>query len=307
MAFLTSIIHEKFRKIFFVFFILSSTVPMLFMIYIIFQHVIPVLTPDQTADLKSILTYGVLGMLLPATLSFAMGFQWFRSIETLTSEIKSKSLQVVGKKHEFKDENELSIIHQSFSELHDELQNKMAQLQEVSKQLMDSNIKLNELATTDELTSVYNRRYFNLRLIEETSRSDRYKHALSLIMIDLDDFKRYNDTYGHQAGDQLLWELSDLIKKSIRKSDMIFRYGGDEFAVLVQGCDINMAEHIAQELVKKVSDHQIKNIKGTVPERITISCGVACYNGSLEEFVAEADKRLLVAKNAGKGLVVSQE
>lgn len=305
MALLTSIVHEKFRKIFLIFFILSSTVPMLFMIYVIFQHVIPVLTPDQIADLKSILTYGVLVMLLPAILSFAMGFQWFRSIETLTNEITSKSIQMIGRKHEFKDQNELSIIHQSFNELHDELQNKMAQLQEASKKLMDSNIKLNELATTDELTSVYNRRYFNLRLIEETNRSDRYKQALSLIMIDLDDFKRYNDTYGHQAGDQLLCELSDLIKKSIRKSDMIFRYGGDEFAVLVQGCDINMAEHIAQELVKKVSDHQIKNIKGIVEDKITISCGVACYNGNMEEFVTEADQRLLTAKSAGKGLVVS--
>ena len=306
MALLTSIIHEKFRKIFLVFFILSSTVPMLFMIYIIFQHVIPVLTPDQTAELKSTLTYGVLGMLAPAILSFALGFQWFRSMELLTKEIRSKSIQMMGNKHEFKDENELEIIHQSFNDLHEELQNKMSQLQDVSKKLMDSNIKLNELATTDELTAIYNRRYFNLRLVEETSRSDRYKQALSLIMIDLDDFKRYNDTYGHQAGDRMLWELSDLIKKSIRKSDMVFRYGGDEFAVLVQGCDLKMAEHIAQELVKKVSTHQVKTMEGQTLERMSISCGVACYDGNLEEFVDGADKRLLAAKNAGKGLVVSQ-
>ena len=245
-------------------------------------------------------------MLVPPLLSFALGSRWLRSVEALTEDIKSKSIRMIGERHELKDENELVIIHQSFNDLHDELQNKMSQLNEVSKKLMDSNLKLKELATTDELTSLYNRRYFDLRLMEETSRSDRYEQELSLIMIDFDDFKRYNDIYGHQTGDKLLREMASLIRKSIRKSDMVFRYGGDEFAVLVLGCDIKKAELVAKKLVKKVSDHQFEDLEGQALEKITISCGVACYDGSLEEFVAEADKRLFAAKTAGKGLVVAQ-
>jgi diguanylate cyclase (GGDEF)-like protein len=155
------------------------------------------------------------------------------------------------------------------------------------------------------LTSLYNRRSFDLRLIEETSRADRYKEELSLIMIDFDDFKQYNDTYGHQTGDKLLKELAYIIRKSIRDSDSAFRYGGDEFTVLLPVCDIKNAEHVAQRLVEKVSIHQFKNIEGQRLDRVTISCGVACYKGKLEAFVAEADKHLFAAKTSGKGLIVA--
>jgi len=306
MGFLTSIIHEKFKKNFFVFFILSSILPLLLMVFIIFKHVMPLLMPDQITALKTTFTYGVLIMLLPPLLSFILGSKWVSSVESLSKEIKSKSIQIVGERHDFNDENEFAIIHQGFSELHDELQNKMDMLNEVSKKLIESNVRLKELATTDELTSLYNRRYFDLRLAEETSRSDRYKQKLSFIMIDFDDFKRHNDTYGHQTGDKLLRDMANLIRISIRKSDMVFRYGGDEFAVLVPGCDINKAEYLATGLVKRISNHQFENVEGEPLEKITISCGVACYDGNTTAFVAEADKRLFTAKNAGKGLVVAQ-
>lgn len=306
MGFLTSIIHEKFKKNFFVFFILSSTLPLLLMVFIIFYHVIPVLMPEQITGLKTTFTYGVLVMLLPPLLSFLLGSKWVSSVESLSREIKSKSIQIVGESHELNDENEIAIIHQGFSGLYDELQNKMSMLNEVSKKLIDSNVKLKELASTDELTSLYNRRYFDIRLIEETSRSDRYKQELSLIMIDFDDFKQHNDAYGHQTGDKLLREMAQLIRTSVRKSDVVFRYGGDEFAVLVLGCDIMKAEHVAKGLVKRVSNHQFENLEGQPIERITISCGVACYEGSMEALVAEADRRLFTAKNAGRGLVVAQ-
>jgi diguanylate cyclase (GGDEF)-like protein len=306
MAFLTSIVHENFKRNFLVFFILSSALPLLFMIYITFKDVIPILTADQITDLKTTFTYGVLVMLLPPLLGFILGSKWVSSIESLSKEIKSKAVQIVGERHEFEDENEFAIIHQGFNELHDELQDKMKMLNEVSKKLMDSNVKLKELATTDELTALFNRRYFDLRLTEEVSRSERDEQDLSLIMIDFDGFKKHNDTYGHQTGDKLLSEMANLIRTSLRKSDMVFRYGGDEFAVLVPGCDIKKAEHLAKGIAKKVSSHQFETLEGKPIERLTISCGVASYQESLETFVAEADRCLFAAKNAGKGLVVAQ-
>jgi diguanylate cyclase (GGDEF)-like protein len=307
MALFTSLMHENFRKNFFVFLFLSSIFPLLLLIFIIYQQIIPVIMPDQINGLKGVFTYGVLVMLLPSFLSFALGSKWISSIETISEDIKSKSVQIIGEKGESNVENEFENIQQNFNVLHDEFQSKINELNEVSKKLIDSNSKFKKLALTDELTSLYNRRSFDLRLIEETSRADRYKQELSLIMIDLDDFKRHNDTYGHQTGDKLLEELADMIRKSIRESDSAFRYGGDEFAVLLPVCDIKNAEHVAQKLVEKVSFHQFKNVEGQRLDKVTISCGAACYRGKLETFVAEADKHLFAAKASGKGLIVTQK
>jgi diguanylate cyclase (GGDEF)-like protein len=306
MALFTSIIHEKYRRNFLVFFILSSTLPLLLMMFIIFQHVIPKLMPEQITNLRPVFTYGLSLMLVPPFLSFVLGALWIRTVEDLTKEIKSKSIQITGERHRYEDKNEFSTIHQSFNDLHNELRNKMNQLSDVSNKLIDSNVRLSELATTDELTSLYNRRYFDLRLIEETHRSERYKHDLSLIMIDFDDFKHHNDKYGHQTGDKILKEVAGLVRKSIRKSDMVFRYGGDEFIVLVPGCNLKQAEQLAKALVKQVDSHHFENLEGQPLNGISISCGVTCYIGSPEAFVEEADKCLLQAKTEGKGVVLAR-
>ncbi|UCD90579.1 MAG: GGDEF domain-containing protein [Desulfobacterales bacterium] len=306
MSLLTSIFDEKFKKNFFVLFVLSSTIPLLLMICIIYLSVIPKLLPEQITDLKTVFAYGVLLMLLPVLLSFFLGSKWVGSVESISHEIQSKSIQVMGEQNHISDDNEFSVIHQSFNDLHNELQNKMNKLNEVSKKLIDSNLKLKELATTDDLTSLYNRRHFDQRLAEETSRCDRHKQDLSLIMIDFDDFKKHNDTHGHQTGDKLLGEMADIIRQSIRQSDMVFRYGGDEFAILVPGCDIQKAAFVAKGLAKKVSKHPFKNHEGEPLERITISCGVSFYEGNRVDFVAKADRHLFAAKTEGKGVVVAQ-
>jgi hypothetical protein len=143
MALFTSLTHEKFRKNFFVFFFLSSTFPLLLLIFIIYQHVIPALMPDQINDLRGLFTYGVLVMLLPP---FALGSIWISSIETISEDIKSKSVQIIGEKEEFNDENEFAIIQQSFNVLHNEIQSKVNELSEVSKKLIDSNIIIGVLS-----------------------------------------------------------------------------------------------------------------------------------------------------------------
>ena len=307
MSFLTSIFHEKFKKNFFVLFVLSSTIPLLLMVFIAYFYVYPVLLPEQISDLEKIFTYGMLVMLLPPLLSFILGSRWAGSVESISEEIKAKSVQIMGEHYKISsDDNEFSIIHQSFNELHGELQNKMSMLNDISKKLMDSNVKLKELATTDELTSLFNRRYFDLRLVEESSRSDRYNEELSLVMIDFDDFKKHNDAHGHLTGDKLLRDMADLIRQSVRKSDMVFRYGGDEFAILVPGCNTAKAEMVANKLVENVSGHSFETLEGQPLGKITISCGVATYEGDLTAFVAKADKHLFAAKTAGKGLVVAR-
>ena len=147
MALFTSLVHEKFRKNFFVFLFLSSTLPLLLLIFIIYQHVIPVIMPDQLNGLRVTFTYGVLVMLLPSFLSFALGSKWISSIETISEDIKSKSVLIIGEKEEFNVENEFENIQQNFNVLHDEFQSKINELNEVSIKLINSNKKFKKTVT----------------------------------------------------------------------------------------------------------------------------------------------------------------
>ena len=275
------------------------------MIFIVFKYVAPMLDHTQLYDLNPIFTYGVIAMIIPSILSLGLGYQWIGSIEKLSKDIKTKSAEIRGERSHFnRDQNELADIHELFDEVLYTLKSKMSKLDNVTKQLLGLSIKLEKMATKDSLTSLYNRRYFDLRLIEETSRADRDKQELSLIMIDFDNFKKYNDSYGHQTGDKLLQEVAANISNLLRRSDMVFRYGGDEFAVLVSGCSIAKAEQIAKNIGTKISETQFTSSAGDSLDKITISCGVAHYEGNLEDFMAAADKCLLAAKKAGKDCVV---
>ena len=207
MVLFSSIYHESFRKNFLVFFALSSILPLLIAIFVCLRFVLPVLGPQQIGELRNVFTGVVLAMLVPSVVGFILVYRWIMSIESMAKDFRHKTEQLMGAPRGDKTENELAVLHHSFNDLHDQLQTKMGQLNEFSKKLIDSNAKLQEMATTDELTSLYNRRYFDLRLIEEVGRSERYNHDLSLIMIDFDDFKHYNDTHGHITGDKLLRDM----------------------------------------------------------------------------------------------------
>jgi diguanylate cyclase (GGDEF)-like protein len=305
MAIISSIFQAKFRRNFTVFYMLSSILPLLILIFIILQYVKPMLDENLLIDLNPIFLYGVIAMLIPSILSMALGYQWIGLIEKFSKEIKSKSAQIKRKKPDLdKDQSELADIHEVFNELQGDLEDKMDKLDEVTKQLLELNVKLEAMATIDPLTSLFNRRYFDLKLVEEASLAEREKQDLSLMMIDFDDFKNYNDSYGHQTGDKLLQEVSAVIKGSLRRSDMVFRYGGDEFSVIVPGCNINTAERIANKIVTMISETRFKSFEGKDLDGITISCGVACYSGDLESFLGTADSCLFAAKEAGKNCVV---
>ena len=243
-------------------------------------------------------------MFLFPSLSFFLLFQWMISFENLTKEIKSKSVEIVEDMIGLEGETEIATIRHVVDGLHNELQEKINTLNEYSKKLIDSNIELSERSVTDSLTGLYNRRHFEFRLLEEIGRAERFSHNLSLIMFDIDDFKQYNDTLGHQAGDELLKKLGMLTQNNIRNTDMPFRYGGDEFAVLLTECDIEGAETVAHKLAEAVSNYPFLEDIGKVPfKETTISCGVASYSKGMKNFVGEADRFLLEAKNAGRGLV----
>lgn len=163
---------------------------------------------------------------------------------------------------------------------------------------------LEEISIRDDLTKLYNRRHFYNRLKEEFSRCERYNQALSLILFDIDDFKKINDTYGHAQGDKTLIQIASLLKKTSRKSDLPARIGGDEFAVLIPSTDLDGAVDLAQRIHNKI---QGQKMKGAENERLSISIGVStCHNKNVktvEDLVRTADEAMYKSKAKGKGEV----
>jgi diguanylate cyclase (GGDEF)-like protein len=154
-------------------------------------------------------------------------------------------------------------------------------------------------AHTDGLTGLYNRRYLHQELERELARSRRYGHPLSLIICDLDDFKKYNDQYGHLAGDDLLRELGDLMKSYIRKSDTAFRYGGEEFAVILPHTDQQSAIVLSERLREAISTKNFLIRERLQIGHITISIGIAsCPDDAIEvdKLINTADMALYEAK-----------
>lgn len=182
------------------------------------------------------------------------------------------------------------------------------QLQQQKQQLETANQALQYLATYDSLTEVKNRRCFNEYLDTEWRRLAREEAVLSLIMCDIDYFKLYNDTYGHQAGDECLRQVASVLRSSVKRSaDLVARYGGEEFAVVLPNTNIQGAACVAEFIRAEVRGLQIIHAKSAVGEYVTLSLGVACcipapmsQPGTL---IAIADESLYRAKKTGRDRV----
>jgi diguanylate cyclase (GGDEF)-like protein len=161
------------------------------------------------------------------------------------------------------------------------------------------------LTTVDGLTQVYNKRYLLETLDREISRAHRYGRPLSLIMFDIDHFKKINDTYGHLAGDHVLKEMAGAIKSRIRREDIMGRYGGEEFVIALPEIDNYNAMIFAEKIRRLVEKHQFIFEDVQIP--VTISIGISSAWEDLEnpeDFIKEADANLYRAKNSGRNCCV---
>ncbi|MEI8388749.1 MAG: diguanylate cyclase [bacterium] len=168
-----------------------------------------------------------------------------------------------------------------------------------------SNAQLYKLAITDSLTKLYTRRHFEYILDNELRRSQRYKHNMTLLMMDIDNFKAINDTYGHQIGDETLKQIAGVILSTLRKMDMPSRYGGEEFAVILPETHKENSKKIAERLRKKISNILIRT-KDKHEVSPTISIGLASFPFDTEDrsdIIGFADKALYFAKDSGKNCV----
>jgi len=169
--------------------------------------------------------------------------------------------------------------------------------------------RTHHLAVTDGLTGLYNQRQFRLMLKDEMVRARRYEKPLTLLMFDVDDFKMFNDTYGHVKGDQALAAVAEILRGAMRESDMVFRYGGEEFIAILPETAIDVAltaaERARQEIEKKSGEY----LRDIADPGVTVSVGVAAYpvdGVDRDALLQVADALLYKAKREGKNRVYHQ-
>jgi len=169
----------------------------------------------------------------------------------------------------------------------------------VNIQLRDT---LKQEATRDSLSGLFNRRYMEETMNREISRASRYGNPLGIIMLDLDHFKRFNNNFGHEAGDLVIQKLGNYLQNSIRKEDIACRYGGEEFTLILPGASLEVTKKRAEMLRQEIEKLKI-NYHGTTLNNITVSQGVAVYpdHGQTGDAVLRAaDHALYRAKRAGR-------
>lgn len=172
------------------------------------------------------------------------------------------------------------------------------ELRKYIEELKYTNRKLDELATLDMLTGAYNRRKFEYYVKLSIDKKEKYISPFSIIMFDIDHFKKINDSYGHKMGDQILQEISTIVKCTLREADKLFRWGGDEFIILLPETTLKNAYKVAEKVRKSIesTDFEIKNSKVTV----SLGAGEHIIGESIDQFVSRVDNALLKAKSNGR-------
>ncbi len=163
------------------------------------------------------------------------------------------------------------------------------------------------LARTDKLTGLANRHYFDQKLKDEVEYAVNRGSVINILMFDLDNFKNFNDTFGHVSGDKLLVLFSDIIRRCVRKSDIPVRYGGEEFMIIIRDLDIIIAKSVGDRIRRQLEKQRIYLGQQEEKSRVTVSCGIAqfpTHSANIKDVIELADQSLYYAKEIGKNIVV---
>jgi len=201
---------------------------------------------------------------------------------------------------------ELSKLNTSYEMLVIDLRQAKEKAEKLADELHNANVKLHELVFCDALTGLFNHRFFQEAMDREFDRSRRYKRELSLILFDIDHFKRINDSHGHLVGDRVLVAVSRATERSVREADIIARYGGEEFAVILPETDFSAARAVAERLRRDIESHDI-DVDG-ITIKLTVSVGYTSYRpgAAIQDkraVIGMADKALYIAKQSGRNMV----
>lgn len=210
--------------------------------------------------------------------------------------------------------DELSLLTRTFNDMtrklrrhQNEIQAAHAELRTQYDELERANEVLEQLSITDGLTKLHNHRFFQDVLTREIKRVSRTGDPLSMLLVDIDDFKRLNDRLGHAAGDELLTGIARILNDAIRETDFVARYGGEEFVVVAPDTDRDGALHLAEKIRTAIAESSFILDESMQLTKMTVSVGVAQYRGNRKSFFQAADQALYRAKGSGKNCVVTEE
>lgn len=293
---------------------LLSIIPALFLIYLVSQG---------TAGKISLTTWQLVPLLMGVgaliLMSISALIMLYRSVTSL-EEITQKTMRFV-KENAHVDilldtNDETEKLNASFIEMVKEIQHKVNEVNKYAVALGETNKKLSQMAIKDGLTQLFNQIYIKERLENEIKRADQFNQSISIMLLDIDDFKKFNDFYGHLAGDNCLKEISNLIKENCRDIDIPARYGGEEFMVILPGANSTEASQVADKIRQSIASYQFQTSgspKDKTPSdkttSLTISIGVSSYYKESgiktgTELIKAADNALLhQAKKKGKNQV----
>lgn len=208
----------------------------------------------------------------------------------------------------YQSSDELGNLVRSFVIMREDIKERESEIHEANENLSQLNQKLEQISNTDTLTNLANRRHFDETLAKEISRHSRQSISLALIICDIDYFKQYNDTYGHQQGDKCLRQVANSIKKtSARGEDLVARYGGEEFAVILPNTNEEQASKIAEKIRARVHDLDLSHKTSEVSDHVSVSLGFACVipdsGTTMSDLIEDADRALYRAKREGRNRV----
>ena len=260
----------------------------------------------QIVRLRNVTLVLVVGLLLFIGLgAYLLGLTLVRPLDRLTggaSKVAAGDLEV---DLPVLSRSEVGYLTEVFNDMVARLRHAREELAAINKTLRKKNKELHELSITDSLTGLYNHKHLMETLDNEVARSKRHKHDFAVLVVDIDDFKEYNNTYGHLAGDEVISRLASVFKKSVRSCDYVARYGGEEFILVLPEIGpkdgVKAAERIRKKVVKE------KFAGDGEPRGVTVSVGVASYpkdGDDPQAIIGRADAALYKAKESGRNQVV---
>jgi diguanylate cyclase (GGDEF)-like protein len=287
---------------------LSSVLPLLVLAYVLHGYVLPVLDPTDSVTffgLQMLAFFTLVGMAAGAWIIWNVARTVARMGELLASGQNEGTLE--GRR------DDVGALMSSFARMFETIEHQATEINSFAtrldaayKELESTNARLKETSFKDEVTGLYNRRFFSIRLEEEISRHRRFSHPVSVVLLDLDGFKAVNDDFGHAVGDDTLRDVAQILMKHSRGINVVSRYGGDEFVVLLVETSKAGARLYADRIREVVAKFPFSHGK-----RITASLGVASLPdddvGTAEDLFKLADEALYVAKRSGKNQVAASE
>jgi diguanylate cyclase (GGDEF)-like protein len=286
---------------------LSAVLPLLVLAYVVRNFVIPALEPGDTTfyGIQALVFFTFVGMIAGGWVIWSLGRSVARMMELVARDPKLAKLESRT--------DEVGALMTSFSKMFQtieqqgtEINSFAARLEAAYKELEVTNARLKETSFKDEVTGLYNRRFFTIRLEEEISRHRRFDHPVSVVLLDLDGFKAVNDDLGHAGGDDTLRDIAQLLMKHSRGINVVSRYGGDEFVVLLVETSKAGACLYAERIREVISKFPFSHGKP-----ITASLGVASLPddeaSTGEDLFKMADEALYAAKRSGKNQVAASQ